>query len=255
MTGRDRDIRVRRYGMVIDLDRCTGCGDCMVACYSENNVPFNADETGRDESINWIRVFKIENGKPFPDTEICYLPMPCMQCDGRQRTGDAPCISVCPVMATDYDPGTGIVSQIYTRCLGCRSCMVACPYHARGFNWWTPVWPADMEKYLNPNVSVRTRGVVEKCTFCFHRYQMAKEKAFLKGRRDISENEYQTACAAACPTGAITFGDLNDSGHAVHQLKSHTNAFRLMESLQTNPKVYYLSARKWIRRAGGRIKI
>ncbi len=225
----------------------------MVACYSENNVPFNADESDKRESINWIRIFKIENGKPFPDTEICYLPMPCMQCDGRRGMGDAPCVPVCPVEATGYDPGTGIVSQIYARCLGCRSCMVACPYHARKFNWGAPAWPADMEKYLTPDVSVRTRGVVEKCTFCFHRYQMAKEKADLEGRNDVSENEYQTACAMACPTGAITFGDFNDTGHTVHRLKSHKNAFRLLESLQTNPKVYYLSTRKWVRHAGGHI--
>ena len=253
MTGKITDTRPSRYGMVIDLDKCTGCGVCMVACYSENNVSFRADETDKQDSINWITVFKVTNRKPFPDTQICYLPMPCMQCDGRHKTGDAPCIPVCPVAATDYDDITGIVSQIYARCFGCRHCMAACPYHARRFNRWDPVWPADMKKYLNPDVSVRMRGVVEKCTFCYHRYQKAKDKAFIEGRTKIAENEYQTACAMACPTHAITFGDLNNPGHVVHRLKSHQYAFRLLESLHTNPKVYYLSKKAWVRRAGERI--
>ena len=117
-----------------------------------------------------------------------------------------------------------------------------------------------MEKYLSPNVSPRMRGVVEKCSFCFHRYQLAKEKAFMEGRRDIKENEYQTACTQACPAGAITFGDLNNPKHAVHQLvqpdpkhagrPKNPKAFRLLERLDTNPKVYYVSSRKWVRQSG-----
>jgi molybdopterin-containing oxidoreductase family iron-sulfur binding subunit len=107
-----------------------------------------------------------------------------------------------------------------------------------------------MEKYLSPNVSVRMRGVVEKCSFCFHRYQLAMDKAYYEGRREIEENEYQTACTQACPAGAIAFGDLNNPEHAVYELKKSSNAFRLLERLQTNPKVYYLSGREWVRRAG-----
>ena len=128
--------------------------------------------------------------------------------------------------------------------------MAACPYHARYFNWWDPVWPAGMEKYLSPNVSARMRGVVEKCSFCFHRYQLAKDRAFVEGRREVEEDEYQTACTQACPAGAITFGDLNNSKHAVFELKKHRYAFRLLERLQTNPKVYYMSSRDWVRQAG-----
>ena len=127
-------------------------------------------------------------------------------------------MSVCPATATDYSLETGIVSQIYTRCFGCRYCMAACPYHARYFNWWDPVWPDGMEKYLSPNVSARMRGVVEKCSFCFHRYQLAKDRAFMERRTELEEDEYQTACAQACPAGAITFGDLNNPDHAVHRL-------------------------------------
>ncbi|HMA67151.1 MAG TPA: 4Fe-4S dicluster domain-containing protein, partial [Desulfosalsimonadaceae bacterium] len=118
------------------------------------------------------------------------------------------------------------------------------------FNWWDPVWPADTKKYLNPDVSCRMRGVVEKCTFCFHRYQQAKNKAYLEGREEIREDEYQTACAQACPTGAIVFGDLHNPSHAVARLKDSPRAFRLLERLHTNPKVYYLSSKSWVRRAG-----
>ena len=171
-----------------------------------------------------------------------------MHCEAQH--GHSPCVSVCPATATDYDMSTGLVSQIYTRCFGCRYCMAACPYQARVFNWYDPVWPEGMEKMLSPNVSVRMRGVVEKCSFCFHRYQLAKEKAFMEGRHDLKEDEYQTACTQACPAGAITFGDLNDPTNAVYQLKKNNNAFRLLERLQTNPKVYYLSSKKWVRSSG-----
>lgn len=244
------NIKPRRYGMVIDLDRCTGCGACMVSCYAENNIPFRADESNKMLSANWIRVHKITNGKPFPDTEAAYIPITCMQCAGQHNDGHSPCVSVCPAIATDYDPVTGIVSQIPTRCFGCRYCMAACPYHSRKFNWWDPVWPADLKKSLNPGVSPRMRGVVEKCTFCHHRYQQARDRTFYENREEIAENEYQTACAQACPTGAIVFGDLDNPGHAVHGLSRSPNAFRLLEKLNTNPKIYYLSTRKWVHRAG-----
>jgi molybdopterin-containing oxidoreductase family iron-sulfur binding subunit len=128
--------------------------------------------------------------------------------------------------------------------------MAACPYHARHFNWWDPVWPAGMEKMLNPDVSVRMRGVVEKCSFCYSRYQRAKDQAFMEGRREVEEKEYQTACTQACPAGAITFGDLNNPKHAVHKMKQNPHAFRLLERLGTNTKVYYLSSREWVRKAG-----
>ena len=164
-----------------------GCGACMVACMSENNVPFKQDETDKLISITWMRLFKLTNGKPYPDTEICYLPRPCMHCAGHGEHGHSPCVSVCPATATDYSTETGIVSQIYTRCFGCRYCMAACPYHARYFNWWDPVWPEGMEKYLSPNVSPRMRGVVEKCSFCFHRYQQAKDKAYMEGGSELKE--------------------------------------------------------------------
>lgn len=239
---------VKRFGMVVDLDKCTGCGACMVACMAENNVPFREDESDKKLSISWIQVYRLTNGKSFPDADVCYLPRPCQHCEGHD--GHSPCVSVCPATATDYEWSTGIVSQIYTRCFGCRYCMAACPYHARHFNWWDPVWPAGMEEMLNPDVSVRMRGVVEKCSFCYSRYQRAKDRAYMEGRREVKEEEYQTACTQACPAGAITFGDLNNPKHAVHKLKQDPRAFRLLERLGTNTKVYYLSSREWVRKAG-----
>jgi menaquinone reductase, iron-sulfur cluster-binding subunit len=248
----------KKYGMVIDLDKCTGCGACMVACMAENNVPFKEDESNKLDSITWMRVYKLKNGKTFPDADVCYLPRPCMHCEGSH--GHSPCVSVCPATATDYSLETGIVSQIYTRCFGCRYCMGACPYHARYFNWWDPVWPNGMEKYLSPNVSPRMRGVVEKCSFCFHRYQLAMNKAFVEGRRELKESEYQTSCTQACPAGAITFGDLNNHHHEVYKIAKpdakhggrpkSQHVFRLLERLGTNPKVYYSSSRKWVRDLG-----
>jgi len=252
-------VKGKKFGMVIDLDKCTGCGSCMVACMSENSVPFREDETDKLLSIAWMRVYKMTNRKPYPDTEVCYLPRPCMHCEG-QHSGHSPCVSVCPAVATDYSTATGIVSQIYTRCFGCRYCMVACPYQARVFNWFDPVWPHGMEKSLSPDVSVRMRGVVEKCSFCFHRYQKAMEKAYIDGREELEENEYQTSCTQACPAGAITFGDLNNTHHEVYKIAQPDNkhhgkpknpkVFRILERLGTNPKVYYLSSRKWVRQLG-----
>ena len=254
----------KRYGMAIDLDKCTGCGACMVACFSENNVPFKQDESDKRLSITWMKVYKLTNGEKFPHADMCYLPRPCQHCAG-QHEGHSPCVSVCPATATDYSKETGIVSQIYTRCFGCRYCMGACPYHARYFNWWDPVWPKGMEKYLSPKVSPRMRGVVEKCSFCFHRYQAARDKVFAHGTREVKEMDYQTACTQACPAGAIVFGDLNNPEHRVHQIvqpdvhhgykSKNPLAFRLLEKLGTNTKVYYLSSREWVRKAGDNYQV
>jgi Fe-S-cluster-containing dehydrogenase component len=234
-----------KYGMVIDLDKCTGCGACTVACLSENNHYVREDESDKLHSVTWMKVYKVTNGVPFPNTKVAFIPRPCMHCDHH-----TPCVSVCPVMATDYNLLTGIVSQIYTRCIGCRYCVGACPYHARYFNWWDPVWPEGMHKLLNPDMSPRMRGVVEKCSFCNHRLQKAKDKAYVEGRRDLKDGEYVTACAEACPTKAITFGNMKDPESAVAKLIKSPGAFRLLEKLGTQPKVYYLSNESWIRELG-----
>ena len=235
-----------KFGMVIDVDKCTGCGACSVACMSENNVGVLPDETNKIRSITWLRVYQIDNGRPYPETEVAFFPRPCQHCEG-SHGHHTPCVSVCPPTATDYDPETGIVSQITTRCIGCRYCVAACPYHARYFNWYDAIWPGGLDKPLNARVSARMRGTVEKCTFCFHRYQAAKNKAIVSGE-DMGEMDYQTACTEACPSGAITFGDLQNEDHAVAKLAKSPHAFRLLERLGTNPKVYYLSKRDWVRR-------
>jgi len=217
---------------------------------AENNLEFRKDDSDKAMSSLWMRVYKITNGLPFPNMDICYIPRPCQHCEGTDHHHATPCVSVCPATATDVDHETGIVSQIYTRCVGCRYCMAACPYHVRIFSWYDAEWPGNMEKYLNPDVSPRMRGVVSKCTFCYHRLQRAREKAHSQGRRTIAEQEYQTACTQACPASAITFGDLNNPEHEVYKLKSNPNAFRLLENLGTNTKVYYISSREWVRKAG-----
>jgi len=230
-----------KYGMVIDLDKCTGCGTCMVACAAENNVSVRPDESDKERNITWMQLFKITNGKPFPETEVCYFPRPCMHCHH-----NTPCVSVCPATATKIDYNTGIVSQIYTRCIGCRYCQAACPYHARYFNWFDGQFPKGTERYLSPEVSPRMRGVVEKCSFCHHRLMRAKTRAYAEDRREIEEHEYITACAEACPAQAITFGDLNNPKHKVSKLSKSRYAFRLLERLGTEPKVYYLSSKDWV---------
>jgi len=234
----------QKYGMVIDLDKCTGCGTCMVACAAENNVAVRADQTDKERTITWMNLYKISNGKKFPHTEVSYFPRPCMHCDHHP-----PCVSVCVATATKLDFNTGIVSQIYTRCIGCRYCQAACPYGARYFNWWD-VFPQDkgMDRYLTPDVSPRMRGVVEKCTFCHHRLMRAKNQAYAEDRRELEDGEYITACTEACPAGAINFGDLNNPKHKVSELIKHPYAFRILERLGTGPKVYYLSSRDWVRR-------
>lgn len=239
-------VNGQSFGMVIDLDRCTGCGTCMVACSAENNLSVRPDESDKQRTITWMHLYRITNGKPFPETEVSYFPRPCMHCHHH-----TPCVFVCPATATEMDYNTGIVSQIYTRCIGCRYCMAACPYHARTFNWWDGYFPKGkgLERYLSPEVSPRMRGVVEKCTFCHHRLMRARTRAYNEGRRELREEEYIPACAEACPAKAITFGDLDDPTHEVHKLKGDPRAFRILEKLGTDPKVYYLSSKAWVRRS------
>jgi Fe-S-cluster-containing dehydrogenase component len=237
-----------KYGMVINLDKCTGCGTCMVACAAENNVGVRTDESDKERSIAWMQLYQITNGKEFPHAEVSYFPRPCMHCHHH-----TPCVSVCPPTATEMDYHTGIVSQIYTRCIGCRYCQAACPYHARFFNWWDGYglikpFSEGLERALSPEVSPRMRGVVEKCTFCHHRLMRAKTKAYTEDRKELEEGEYITACTEACPVQAITFGDLNNPGHRVSQLSKSPYAFRLLERLGTDPKVYYITTKDWVRR-------
>ncbi len=231
-----------RFAMVIDVDRCTGCGACMMACAVENNVPPARPEAGERTGITWLRVYRMDNGGEFPESESVYIPVSCQQCDEHP-----PCVSVCPQNAVETDPETGIVGQIAERCLGCRYCMTACPYHARYFNWGDPEWPSGMEQTLNPDVSPRMRGVVEKCNFCHGRLHAAQERAAAAGKDDIEVESYVPACAEACPAKAISFGDLADPASAVTALAQDGETFRLLPRLGTAPKVYYRSKKRWVR--------
>ncbi|EQB63277.1 MAG: Molybdopterin oxidoreductase iron-sulfur binding subunit [candidate division Zixibacteria bacterium RBG-1] len=222
-----------RWGMVIDLDRCSGCQACVIACKQENNVPFILPEqAAKRRTIAWIHIIQLQDERS--ETKMRFLPILCQHCDR------PPCTPVCPVGAT-YKNQEGLVAQVYPRCIGCRYCANACPYTIKFFNWYPPQWPEEMKKSLNPDVSVRPKGVVEKCTFCHHRLMKAKEKAKTE-KRELSPEDYQPACAQACPTGAMVFGDLDDPYSEVAQLSKDPRAFALMEDLGTRPKVIYLRA-------------
>lgn len=221
-----------RWGMVIDLNKCSGCGSCVTACRMENNIPnVGAEEAQNGRAMNWMEIITEYEGE-FPDIRITHIPRPCFQCD------DAPCVVVCPVHATFINED-GLVGQIYNRCIGCRYCMNACPYTAKCFNYSKPEIPTAFEPLQNPEVTKRMNGVVEKCTFCHHRLAMAKDVARYE-ERELAEDDYQAACVECCPTNAMTFGDLDNSEHEVHHLKHSNRAFRLEEGLGTEPKVYYL---------------
>ena len=242
MIAENKKTPAARYGMTIDVDRCNGCGSCMVACAVENNVPPAAAAATDRTGLTWIRVFKIDNGGEGAERRSAFVPVLCQHC-GK----DAPCVSVCPQQAVDVDPATGIVGQMPERCLGCRYCMAACPYHARYFNCWDPAWPAGMEKTLNPDVAPRMRGVVEKCNFCHGRWHAAKAKAVANGMTAIDPADYIPACVEACPSGAIHFGNLNDPATETAQGAHLPDSFRMLESLGTDPKIYYLSKKNWVR--------
>ena len=226
-----------RWGMVIDLAKCTGCQACVVACESENNVPcVPPQEAAKGRIISWITLLAEIEGE-YPHVSMRLMPMPCLHCD------KPPCILVCPVGATGLTPD-GIVRQTFARCIGCRYCTTACPYTRRLFNWYRPEFLGDFREALNPDVSVRPKWVVEKCTLCHHRLLRAREEA-RAANRPLADGDYVPACAEVCPAGAITFGDLDQPNHTITELMRGPRAFHLMEELGTKPKVNYLSEGEW----------
>ena len=222
-----------KWAMTIDLNSCTGCSACIIACQSENNIPTVGKELvlqGRE--MHWIRVDRYHKGTP-EEPETVHQPIVCMHCD------NAPCETVCPVVATVHsDEGTN--DMIYNRCVGTRYCANNCPYKVRRFNWFN--YEKKVEKPLNmamnPEVTVRSRGVMEKCTFCIHRIRGAQAQAKLENR-SLKDGDVQTACQQSCPTGAIVFGDLKDENSQVHKLFKREDSYALLEELNTKPAVRY----------------
>ncbi|MCX5998774.1 MAG: 4Fe-4S dicluster domain-containing protein [Chloroflexi bacterium] len=230
------------WGMVIDLDKCVGCQACSLACKAENNVPYGSPgEQKRHTDIFWHKVIAASRGE-YPSVNVEIIPMPCMHCEHPS------CVKVCPAKAT-FKREDGIVMQNFRRCIGCRYCIVACPYGARSFNfkdqvsqeYQRPDLPVDLglddESHIGPwPYPHRTRGVVEKCTYCFHRI----DQGIMLGKKIGGEGGVVPACVEACPTRARFFGDLDDPESEVSQLLARRDWFHLRDNKGTEPKTTYL---------------
>jgi molybdopterin-containing oxidoreductase family iron-sulfur binding subunit len=231
----EHEHKTYRWAMVVDLDACTGCSACVAACYAENNVPVvGRDQVNRGHDLSWIRIERFfgPGDKVTDPLRVDWAPMMCQQCD------HAPCEPVCPAFAAVHTE-EGINGQVYNRCVGTRYCSNNCPYKMRRFNWLQGDWPAPLDWQLNPDVTVRTKGVMEKCTFCVQRIVAAKDAARRAGR-PLADGEVAPACAQSCPANAIVFGDLNNPRSRVRALWEHPRRYQVLEELNTRPAVVYL---------------
>jgi Fe-S-cluster-containing dehydrogenase component len=222
-----------KWGMVIDQDLCTGCQACVTACAMENNISFVGEEdAGYGRSMQWIRIERFWTGE-FPKVSTNFQPMLCQQC------GKAPCEPVCPVFASVHSEAEQLNVQVYNRCVGTRYCANNCPYQVREFNWRDYERPEPLNNQLNPDVTVRRRGVMEKCTFCIQRIRRGEDQANAEGR-SVQDGEVVPACAQACPANAIVFGRLDDPTSHISQLASAQRGYKMLEDLGTLPRVTYL---------------
>ena len=241
-----------KWGMVVDIDRCTGCQACVVACQSENNIPINEEAHFKQRRpIQWMRIERYWEGE-FPNIKARFIPVMCQHCD------NAPCEPVCPVFAT-YHNAEGLNVQVYNRCIGTRFCANNCPYHARFFNFWEPAWPESLKNQLNPDVTVRSRGIMEKCTFCVQRIRRSKREERGGEALEDGDRGLNPACVNSCPTNTLTFGDISDVMEAAHEgqpmpaepksrageliakeMQDSGRGYSLFEDLGTRPNVVYL---------------
>ncbi len=245
-----------QWGMAIDLDLCIGCNACSTACYAENNLAWVGPEKfAKNQAMHWMRIERYwdQKDEEYSEQGASFLPMLCQNCHA------ATCEPVCPVAATYHTPD-GLNAQVYNRCIGSRYCSNNCPFRVRYFNFFSyyeSAWPAPMHMQLNPDLTVRDKGVMEKCTFCIQRIREAKDKAKM-ANRPVRDGDVITACAQACPTQAIVFGDTQDPNSRVAKLwKKHQvergpytqkkpktdpeiRGYRIFEELNVDPSIMYL---------------
>ncbi len=220
-----------RWGMVVDLDKCIGCGACAAACYAENNIGIvGVDRVLEGREMGWLSVERYHDENDMK--KVTFLPMMCQQCD------NAPCEAVCPVYAPHHS-AEGLNNQIYNRCIGTRYCVQNCPYKVRRFNWFDWKWPEPMNLQLNPDVTVRSKGVMEKCSFCIQRIKEVRSVA-LNEKRKIRDGEVVPACVQTCPTDALVFGSLLDKNSRVRKLVDDPRAYQAIGYVNAKPAVIYL---------------